>query len=55
MWSDLGPRLASAVVLIALTGWGQEQDQARAREAGFDHHCTKPVDIERLLQLVRGD
>jgi CheY-like chemotaxis protein len=42
------------VVLIALTGWGQEQDQARAREAGFDHHCTKPVDIERLLQLVQG-
>ncbi|RYZ03109.1 MAG: response regulator, partial [Comamonadaceae bacterium] len=43
------------VVLIALTGWGQEQDQARAREAGFDHHCTKPVDIDRLLQLVQGD
>ncbi|MDB5751386.1 MAG: putative histidine kinase, hybrid [Ramlibacter sp.] len=43
-----------SVVLIALTGWGQEQDQARAREAGFDHHCTKPVDIERLLQLVQG-
>lgn len=42
------------VVLIALTGWGQEQDQARAREAGFDHHCTKPVDIDRLLQLVQG-
>jgi CheY-like chemotaxis protein len=41
------------VVLIALTGWGQEQDQARAREAGFDHHCTKPVDIDRLLQLVQ--
>jgi signal transduction histidine kinase/CheY-like chemotaxis protein len=38
--------------LIALTGWGQAQDQARAREAGFDHHCTKPVDLEGLLELV---
>jgi CheY-like chemotaxis protein len=48
--TDWGQR----VVLIALTGWGQEQDQQRAREAGFDHHCTKPVDIDRLLQLVQG-
>jgi signal transduction histidine kinase len=40
--------------LIALTGWGQAEDQERARAAGFDHHCTKPVDIERLLELVDG-
>ena len=44
-----------AVTLIALTGWGQAQDQARAREAGFDHHCTKPVDLERLLELVERE
>jgi CheY-like chemotaxis protein len=45
--------------LIALTGYGQEEDVRRAREAGFDVHLTKPVDIgqlERLLQeaLVAG-
>jgi CheY-like chemotaxis protein len=40
--------------LIALTGWGQAQDQQRAREAGFDHHCTKPVDLAELLALVGG-
>lgn len=38
--------------LIALTGWGQVQDQQRARAAGFDHHCTKPVAVEQLLALL---
>jgi CheY-like chemotaxis protein len=42
------------IVLIALTGWGQEQDQQAARAAGFNHHCTKPVDLEQLLRLVAG-
>jgi PAS domain S-box-containing protein len=44
------------LVLIAITGWGQEEDRARAREAGFDHHLTKPVDfpdLERLLAAER--
>jgi CheY-like chemotaxis protein len=39
-------------LLLALTGWGQHDDKARAREAGFDRHFTKPVDpseIERAL------
>ncbi len=44
----------SGVVLIALTGWGQAQDRMRADAAGFDHHCTKPVDIPSLLELVRA-
>ena len=35
--------------LIALTGYGQESDRARAREAGFDEHLTKPVDVGCLL------
>src|SRR3712207_8780347 len=34
----------SPVLLVALTGHGREQDQARSREAGFDHHLTKPAD-----------
>jgi signal transduction histidine kinase/ActR/RegA family two-component response regulator len=40
------------VLLIALTGWGQVHDQERARAAGFDHHCTKPVDLAQLLSLM---
>lgn len=48
------PRGAHAL-LVALTGYGQPDDQSNAREAGFDHHLTKPVDYEKLMQLVRAD
>ena len=34
--------------LIALTGYGQEEDRRRSREAGFDHHLVKPADISEL-------
>ncbi len=40
------------ITLIALTGWGQENDKRKAQAAGFDHHCTKPVDPDYLQQLV---
>jgi len=40
------------VLLVAITGWGQEDDRRRAREAGFDHHFTKPADFEQLLKLI---
>jgi signal transduction histidine kinase len=40
------------MVLIALTGWGQEADRQRARDAGFDHHLVKPVDAATLTQLL---
>ncbi|HKQ46809.1 MAG TPA: PAS domain S-box protein [Phycisphaerae bacterium] len=40
------------MALIALTGWGQEDDKRRAREAGFDHHLTKPVEPAVLNQLL---
>jgi signal transduction histidine kinase len=40
------------VVLIALTGWGQEADRQRSKDAGFDHHLVKPVDLSALLQLL---
>ena len=40
------------VTLIALTGYGQDEDQARAREAGFDIHLTKPVDPVALQKLL---
>jgi CheY-like chemotaxis protein len=40
------------VTLIALTGWGQEDDRRRTREAGFDHHLVKPADIAALQTLI---
>jgi PAS domain S-box-containing protein len=43
-----------AMRLIALTGWGQDEDKRRAREAGFDHHLTKPVGFEHLEALLGG-
>lgn len=41
--------------LIAMTGWGREEDKRAAREAGIDHHLTKPVDIAELENLVVAD
>jgi PAS domain S-box-containing protein len=40
-------------VLIAMTGWGQEEDRRRTKDAGFDHHLTKPVELDHLEQLVQ--
>jgi signal transduction histidine kinase/ActR/RegA family two-component response regulator len=40
------------LLLIALTGWGQEHDQRRSRAAGFDHHLVKPPDINKLRELL---
>jgi signal transduction histidine kinase len=40
-------------LLVAVTGWGQIEDQARARAAGFDEHLTKPVDPEAVRALAR--
>jgi two-component system CheB/CheR fusion protein len=39
-------------LLIALTGYGQEDDRQRAHAAGFDHHLTKPADLDALQQLI---
>ena len=49
------PRTAVAggnIVLIAVTGWGQDEDRRRSREAGFDHHLVKPVDPQELISLL---
>ncbi|MBV8405150.1 MAG: response regulator [Gammaproteobacteria bacterium] len=40
------------VTLVAVTGWGQEADRRRSREAGFDLHLVKPLDAERLQRLL---
>jgi CheY-like chemotaxis protein len=44
--------LTAMAGFIALTGYGQEEDQERGREAGFDAHLTKPVDFNELLRLL---
>jgi len=44
----------SGIYIVALTGWGQEEDKRRSREAGFDHHLVKPVDPIALEQLLAG-
>ena len=40
------------MLLVAQTGWGQEEDRRRTREAGFDAHMTKPLDHPRLMGLI---
>jgi PAS domain S-box-containing protein len=40
------------ILLCALTGWGQDQDRLRALEAGFDHHFTKPIDMDAVEALL---
>ena len=40
------------VVLIALSGWGQDDDRQRAQEAGFDRHCVKPIKFTVLEELL---
>jgi two-component system CheB/CheR fusion protein len=41
------------IVLVAATGWGQEEDRRRAFEAGFDHHLTKPIAAETVESLFQ--
>lgn len=42
----------SFCVLVALTDFGQESDRQLAREAGFDHHLVKPIDVEKVKKLL---
>jgi PAS domain S-box-containing protein len=42
------------VVLVAVTGWGQEQDRQRAVAAGFDHHLVKPISAETVETLLHS-
>ena len=51
-----GEERFGSCVLVALTGFGQESDRQLAREAGFDHHLVKPIDVEKLRELLKtGD
>ena len=40
------------VVLVAMTGYGQETDRQRSQEAGFDHHLVKPADFGKVQQIL---
>ncbi len=50
----LRQRLGPAVCLAALTGYGQQHDRARSRQAGLDHHLVKPLRLDELLEIVDG-
>jgi len=39
--------------LVAQTGWGQGDDRRRTQDAGFDHHVVKPIDVDKLMALLR--
>ena len=41
------------MVIVALTGWGQNEDREKSRQAGFDHHLVKPVQVGRILELMK--
>ena len=46
--------LTQNAVLIAVTGWGQDADRMRSRDAGFDHHLVKPVEWSTIEKLLAG-
>jgi signal transduction histidine kinase len=45
--------MAVRPIMIAVTGWGREEDHRRTREAGFDHHLVKPVEVDSLDRVLR--
>jgi CheY-like chemotaxis protein len=47
-------RHGSSILLIAVTGWSKPDDIDRSQAAGFDHHCSKPVDLEKVRSLLTG-
>jgi two-component system CheB/CheR fusion protein len=44
----------TATRLVALSGYGKDEDITAAMDAGFDAHLTKPTDFDRIEQLIRG-
>jgi PAS domain S-box-containing protein len=46
--------LGQSLTLVALTGWGQERDKDQALAAGFNHHFTKPVEPDRISEIMRS-
>jgi CheY-like chemotaxis protein len=46
------PNLRDDLLLVAVTGWGTQDDQRRSAAAGFDQHLTKPVEATALESLL---
>jgi signal transduction histidine kinase len=46
--------IARPPLMVAITGWGREEDHRRTREAGFDHHLVKPVAVDSLDKVLRS-
>jgi signal transduction histidine kinase len=46
--------IANPPLMVAITGWGREEDHRRTREAGFDHHLVKPVAVDSLDKVLRS-
>lgn len=44
-----------SVLVVAVSGWGQEEDRRKSREVGFDHHLVKPVNPSELVKLLRSN
>ena len=42
----------SPLLIVALTGWGQDQDRQRSADAGIDHHLVKPLELDKLRQIL---
>jgi signal transduction histidine kinase/DNA-binding response OmpR family regulator len=42
------------MTIVAVSGWGQDEDRRKSREVGFDHHMVKPVDYTSLLRILSG-
>jgi CheY-like chemotaxis protein len=40
------------VLIIAITGYGQDSDRQKSREAGIDHHLVKPIELDTLLHVM---
>jgi CheY-like chemotaxis protein len=40
-------------VIVAITGYGQDEDRRRSKEAGIDHHLVKPMDMKEVIRLLR--
>jgi CheY-like chemotaxis protein len=52
--ADPGAILGEGLLLVAVTGWGQDEDRHRSKEAGFNAHIVKPVDTEALRTLLKA-
>jgi len=46
--------LKPSPVMVALTGWGMEEDRRRTGEAGFEHHLVKPVVPDQLREILKA-